>query len=159
MKFYLDINTRRIVRSAASAIPLETLFLKRRDAFEIEVVLVDRTGIVPTPSGTTYTAGIKRTFADTQFLAVSDPSGLLDLYTADLDALFADDPASISAFIEIKSISHGEQTRSHTLAVEIQNSIILGGEGTPITFSSPVSVLAADLAALEARVAALEAAT
>ena len=158
MKFFIDISTRRFVRSAAAAIPVETLFLKRRDKFQVDVLLVDRGTIVPAPVGTTYTAGIKRTFADTQFLALSDSTGLLDLYTTDLDALFADDPASVSAFLEIKSVSATEQTRTHTLAVEIQNAVITGDEGVPTTVPSVIGNMQAAIADLTARVIALESA-
>lgn len=130
MKFHIDINTRRFVRSAAAAIPLETLFFKRRDAFEVEVVFVDRTGIVPTPAGTTFLAGIKSSFGG-DFLALTDAAGVLNLHTSEVEALFADEPEKVSAYFEIKSTTPGEQTRTHTLAIDLQNAVILGDEGVP----------------------------
>ena len=80
------------------------------------------------------------------------------LRTTDLDALFADDPASVSAFLEIKSVSATEQTRTHTLAVEIQNAVITGDEGVPTPLPSVIGNMQAAIADLTARVIALEAA-
>jgi hypothetical protein len=130
MKFYIDIHTRRFVRSAAAGIPLETLFFKRRDAFEVEVVFVDRTGIVPTPAGTTFLAGIKSSFGG-DFLALTDAAGGLNLHTTAVEALFAEEPEKVAAYFEIKSTTPGEETRTHTLLVDLQNAVILGDEGTP----------------------------
>jgi hypothetical protein len=130
MKFHIDINTRRFVRSAAAAIPLETLFFKRRDAFEVEVVFVDRTGIVPTPAGTSFLAGIKSSFGG-DFLALTNSAGVLDLHTTGVETLFADEPEKVSAYFEIKSTTIGEETRTHTLQIDLQNAVILGDEGVP----------------------------
>lgn len=155
MKFFIDQSTRRFVRAAASGIPLERMFFKRRDKIEVEVVFVDRSGVVPIPAGTTFATGLKTNFSDTGFLALADADGQMDLYTEPMEALFADDPASVSAFLEIKTSRPGEETRTSTLAVDIENSVILGDEGTP----APVqNLLLQQLAALETRVAALEAA-
>jgi hypothetical protein len=134
MKFHIDINTRRFVRSAAAAIPLETLFFKRRDAFEVEVVFVDRSGIVPTPAGTSFLAGIKSSFGG-DFLALTDAAGVLNLHTTGVEALFAAEPEKVSAYFEIKSTTIGEETRTHTLQIDLQNAVILGDEGLPT--SSP----------------------
>jgi hypothetical protein len=130
MKFHIDINTRRFVRSAAAAIPLETLFFKRRDTFEVEVVFVDRSGIVPTPAGTTFLAGIKSSFGG-DFLALTNSAGVLDLHTTGVEALFAAEPEKVSAYFEIKSTTIGEETRTHTLQIDLQNAVILGDEGVP----------------------------
>ena len=155
MKFYIDISTRRFVRGPASGIPLDRTFFKRRDKVDIEIVFVEKSAIVPTPAGTTFATGLKTNFSDAAFLALSDADGLLDLYTEPLEALFANDPASVSALLEVKTSRPGEETRTSTLGVDIENSVILGDEGTP----APVqNLLLQQLAALEARVAALEAA-
>jgi hypothetical protein len=136
MKFYIDIATRRFVRGPASSIPLERLFLKRRDKVDVEIVFVEKSAIVATPTGTSFSTGLKTAFSDTAFLALSDLTGLLDLYTTDLEALFADDPASVSAFLEVKTSRPGEETRTSTLCVDIENSVILGDEGLPSSVPS-----------------------
>lgn len=156
MKFYIDIATRRFVRGPASSIPLDRLFLKRRDKIDVDIVFVEKSAIVATPSGTTFTAGLKSAFSDSAFLALSDATGLLDLHTTAIEALFTNDPASVSALLEVKISSPGEETRTTALGVDIDNSVILGNEGTP----APVqNLILQQLAALEARVAALEAAS
>ena len=136
MKFYIDIATRRFVRGPASSIPLDRTFFKRRDKMPIEIVFVEKSAIVPTPAGTTFSTGLKTAFADAEFLAISDSTGLLDLYTTGVEALFADDPATVSALLEVKTSRPGEETRTSTLAVDLENSVILGDESTPSTVPS-----------------------
>ena len=136
MKFYIDLATRRFVRGPASSIPLERLFLKRRDKIDVEIVFVEKSAIVPTPTGTSFSTGLKTNFSDTAFLALSDADGLLDLYTTAIEALFADDPASVSAYLEVKTSRPGEETRTSTLGVDIENSVILGDEGLPSSVPS-----------------------
>ena len=131
MKFYIDIATRRFVKGPASSIPLDRLFLKRGDKIDVEIVFVEKSSIVATPAGTTFATGLKTAFADSDFLALSDADGLLDLYTTAIEALFADDPASVSAYLEVKTSRPGEETRTSTLGVDIENSVILGDEGSP----------------------------
>ena len=157
MKFYIDIATRQFVRGPASG-PLATTFFKRRDAFEVEIIFVDRAVIVPTPAGTSFLAGVKARFGG-DFLALSDSTGTLNLYTTAIEALFSDEPEKVPALFEIKVSRPGEETRTHTLGIEIQNAVILGDEGLPTAVPSILSNLEASLAALTARVAALEAAS
>ena len=139
MKFYIDIATRRFVRGPASGIPLDRTFFKRRDKVDIEIVFVEKSAIVPTPAGTTFATGLKTAFSDSDFLALSDADGLLDLYTTAIEELFADDPASVSALLEVKTSRPGEETRTSTLGVDIENSVILGDEGTPSTLPSLIA--------------------
>lgn len=153
MKFYIDIATRRFVRGPTSSIPLDRLFLKRRDKIDVEVIFVEKSAVVATPTGTNFSTGLKTAFADTEFLALSDSTGLLDLHTTALEALFAADPASVSAYLEVKTSRPGEETRTSTLGVDIENSVILGDETAP---APAQSLVLQRLAALEARVAALE---
>ena len=130
MKLFIDISTRRFVKSAASSAALPTLVLKRRDVMPIEVVFVQRGAAVATPPGTTIRVALKSKFSDTNFLAVAD-SGTLDLYTTAVEDLFPGSTASADALLEVRWTKTGEATRTATLQVEIQNSVILGNEGTP----------------------------
>lgn len=134
MKFFLDLQKKQLVKSAASNVALERLVLKRRDSLAVEVVFVQRNAVADMPVGTTTTVALKRTFADSNFLALaSGEPPTLDLNTVPLEAIFSDtNPASIPALLEIRWSVPGETTRNATLQVEVQNSVILGTEQTPL---------------------------
>jgi hypothetical protein len=130
MKLFVDLTTRRFVKSAASSAALPTLVLKRRDLLPIEVIFVQRGAPVAAPSGTVTKVALKQSFGDSNFLAVAD-SGYLDLYTTGVEALLPGDTSKADALLEVRYARPGETTRTATLQVEIQNSVILGTEGTP----------------------------
>ena len=130
MKLFIDLTSRRFVKSAASSAALPALTLKRRDSLALEIVFVQRGAAVATPVGTTFTTALKATYADANFLALA-ASGVLDLNTIPLEAAFAASPAVVAALLEVKWSATGEATRTATLPVEIQNSVIVGTEGTP----------------------------
>lgn len=132
MKFFVDLSKKQLIKSAASNVALDRLVLKRRDNLAVEVVFVSRNAVAAMPTGTTTTVALKSTFADSNFLALaSGEPPILDLNTVPIEALFSDNPASISALLEIRWSVPGETTRNATLAVELQNSVILGNEATP----------------------------
>ena len=132
MKFFLDTTKKQLVKSAASNVALDRLVLKRRDSLAVEVAFVARGAVASMPSGTTTNVALKKTFADANFLALaSGTPPTLNLNTVPLEGAFAASPASISALLEIRWSIPGETTRTATLAVEIQNSVIIGTEGTP----------------------------
>jgi len=130
MKLFIDTTSRRFVKSAASSAALPALTLKRRDSLALEIVFVQRGAAVATPVGTTFTTALKATYADANFLALA-AAGTLDLNTIPLEAAFAASPAVVAALLEVKWTATGEATRTATLPVEIQNSVIIGTEGTP----------------------------
>jgi hypothetical protein len=132
MKLYLDIKARRFVKSAASNVALQTLVLKRRDSVPLEVVFVENGVAVAAPAGTATTVALKSSFAAANFLALASPGQtILDLNTVPLEAAFSASPAVVSALLEVKWTATGEALRTATLSVEIQNSVIIGTEGTP----------------------------
>jgi hypothetical protein len=132
MKLYLDIKARRFVKSAASNVALQSLVLKRRDSVPLEVVFVANGVAVAAPAGTETTVALKSSFAAANFLALASPGQtILDLNTVPLEAAFAASPAVVSALLEVKWTATGEALRTATLSVEIQNSVIVGTEGTP----------------------------
>ena len=131
MKLFIDLTSRRFVKSAASSAALPALTLKRRDSLALEIVFVQRGAAVATPVGTTFVTALKATYADANFLALA-ASGVLDLNTIPLEAAFASSPAVVSALLEVKWTATGEATRTATLPVEVQNSVILGTEATPV---------------------------
>ena len=130
MKLFIDLTTRRFVRSAASSVALPALVLKRRDVMPVEVIFVQRGAAVATPAGTSIRVALKSKFSDANFLALAD-SGTLDLYTTAVEDLFPGSTASADALLEVRYTRTGEATRTATLQVEIQNSVILGNEATP----------------------------
>lgn len=104
--------------------------LKRRDLVPLEVIFVENGAAIATPAGTSITCALKSKFSDANFLALAE-NGTLNLNTVPLEEQFVGSTASISAFIEIRWSVPGETTRTATLQAEIQNSVILGTEGTP----------------------------
>jgi len=133
MKLYLDIKARRFVKSAASNVALQTLVLKRRDSVPLEVVFVENGVAVSPAAGTATTVALKSSFAAANFLALASPGQtILDLNTVPLEAAFASSPAVVTALLEVRWTATGEALRTATLPVEVQNSVILGTEATPI---------------------------
>ncbi len=132
MKFFIDLSKKQLVKSAASNVAHERLVLKRRDSLAIEVVFVSRNAVASMPAGTTTTVALKKTFADSNFLALaSGEPPTLNLNTVPIEASFSSNPASVSALLEIRWSVPGETTRTATVQAEIQNSVILGTEQTP----------------------------
>jgi hypothetical protein len=132
MKLFLDTKARRFVKSAASNVALQTLHLKRRDQVPIEIVFVANNAVTTPPTGTATTVGLKSKFSDPNFLALAAPgTAILDLNTTAVEAAFAANPAAIPALLEVRWSAPGESLRTATLQVELQNSVILGTEGTP----------------------------
>jgi len=130
MKLFVDLNTRRFVRSATSTVALPTLFLKRRDKMPIEIVYLERGAPVFTPPGTYAKLALKASFSNTNFIAVAN-NGTLDLFTQEVEDLFIGSTASVDAYLELVIFRPGETIRTTTLQVEIQNSVILLNEGQP----------------------------
>lgn len=132
MKLFLDLKNRRFVKSAASNVALDRLVLKRRDTLPIEVVYVENGAVATPPAGTTAAVGLKAKFSDSNFLAFAAPGETtLDLNTIPVEAAFSSSPATVSALLEIKWGAPGTAHRTATLAVELQNAVITGDEGTP----------------------------
>ena len=130
MKLFVDRKNRRFTKSAASNVALDRLVLKRRDLLPVEVVFVENGAVVAAQSGTGLTVALKQSFGDANYLALAE-AGVLNLNTVSLEAAFDADPLAVAAYLEVRWTATGEATRTATLQVEIQNSVILGTEGTP----------------------------
>lgn len=134
MKFFVDLTKKQLVKSAASNVALDRLVLKRRDSLAVEVIFVERGAAATMPDDTTIGVALKKNFSDENFVALASGEPLtLNLYTVPLEAAFSANPASIHALLEVAWRVDGETSRTATLLVEIQNSVILGGEGEPAT--------------------------
>jgi hypothetical protein len=132
MKLFLDQKNRRFIKSAASNVALQTLVLKRRDQVPIEVVFVENGVAISAIPGTQTTVALKSSFSDANFLALAaHGQTILDLNTQPVEAAFSSSPDSIAAYLEVKWTAPAQALRTATLQVEIQNSVIIGTEGTP----------------------------
>lgn len=132
MKLFIDTKKRELIKSAASNVALDRLVLKRRDLIPLEYVFCENGKAVATPAGTAITCALKLAFNDPNFLALaSGEPPTLNLNTVPLEASFSTGKASLPALIEIRWTVPGEVTRTATLKAEVQNSVILGTEGTP----------------------------
>lgn len=132
MKLFIDIKNRRLVKSAASNVALDRLTLKRRDLIPLEYVFVENGAPVTLPTGTVVTCAIKKTFADGNFLALaSGTPPTLNLNTIPLEAAFLTAPAVLVVLLEVRWQVPGATTRTAILKADLENSVILGSEGTP----------------------------
>jgi hypothetical protein len=132
MKLFIDRKARKFLKSAASNVALERLVLKRRDLVPLEYVFVENGQVVTASTGTTITCAIKRKFTDANFLALaSGTPPTLNLNTIPIEAAFATAEAVLAVFLEIRWEAPGETIRTAILKADLQNSVILGNEGTP----------------------------
>jgi hypothetical protein len=132
MKLFLDRKKREFVKSTTSNVALEYLVLKRRDLVPLEFIFVENGAAVTLPTGTEIKCALKLAFTDANFLALATgASPTLDLNTVPLEAAFSTGAASLQALIEVRWLVPGETLRTATLKAEVQNSVILGTEGTP----------------------------
>jgi hypothetical protein len=140
MRIYIDLDTRRILLSPTR--PATRLEFKRRDKDALEVQFLRDGNTQELPAGTRARVGLKATddYAG-EFLA-SDTlirlggskttySGDFNLNTTALEALFLDEPASITAMIEVEWTTGTQVGSSLTLPVTIHNDVIRGDEGEP----------------------------
>ncbi len=132
MKLFIDTKKRELIKSAASNVALDRLVLKRRDFVPLEYIFVENGAAVAMPAGTAIICALKLSFTDPNFLALaSGESPALNLNTVPLEASFLSGKASLPALLEVRWTVPGEVTRTATLKAEVQNSVILGTEGTP----------------------------
>jgi len=141
MRIFIDIDSRKILTTATR--PATRLEFKRRDndAFEVQFL---RAGTVQSlPVGTIARVGVKATedfageFLATDTLSVTGTgaetvyAGAFNLNTTALEALFPEEPASITAMLEVQWVSGSSVGSSLTLPILIFNDVIRGDEGTP----------------------------
>ena len=141
MRIYIDLDTRRILISPTR--PATRLEFKRRDNDAFEVQFLRTGGTQELPAGTSARVGLKATddyageFLATDTLTQSGTgsetiySGDFNLNTAALEALFPDEPASITAMIEVEWTTGTQVGSSLTLPVIVYNDVIRGDEGEP----------------------------
>jgi hypothetical protein len=141
MRIYIDIDSRRILTSATR--PATRLEFKRRDNDAFEVQFLRAGAVQSLPVGTIARVGVKATedFAG-EFLATDTLSvfgtgaetvytGSFNLNTTALEALFPEEPASITAMLEVQWVSGTSVGSSLTLPITIFNDVIRGDEGAP----------------------------
>jgi hypothetical protein len=141
MRIYLDLDTRRILISPTR--PATRLEFKRRDNDAFEVQFLRAGAVQELPAGTSARVGLKATndfagdFLATDTLEKSGAgsetiySGDFNLNTVALEALFPDEPASITAMLEVEWTTGAQVGSSLTLPVIVYNDVIRGDEGEP----------------------------
>lgn len=141
MRIYIDIDTRRILTTATR--PATRLEFKRRDNDAFEVQFLRAGAVQSLPVGTIARVGVKATedfageFLATDTLSVSGTgadtvyTGAFNLNTAALEELFTEEPASITAMLEVQWMSGTYVGSSLTLPITIFNDVIRGNEGAP----------------------------
>lgn len=141
MRIFIDIDTRRILTTATR--PATRLEFKRRDNDAFEVQFLRAGAVQSLPVGTIARVGVKATedfageFLATDTLSVSGTgadtvyTGSFNLNTTALEALFTEEPASITAMLEVQWLSGTSVGSSLTLPITIFNDVIRGDEGTP----------------------------
>jgi hypothetical protein len=164
MRIYIDIDSRRILATATR--PATRLEFKRRDNDVFEVQFLRGGAVQSLPVGTIARVGVKASedfageFLATDTLAVSGTgadtvyTGDFNLNTTALEALFAAEPASVGAMLEIQWMSGSSVGSSLTLPITIFNDVIRGDEGAPadlpIFYTSETSDFLATQAEAEA---------
>lgn len=132
MKLFIDRKKREFVKSMTSNVGLDYLVLKRRDLVPLEIIFVENGAAVGMGAAAEIKCGLKLAFSDANFLAIATgASPTLDLNTVPIESAFATGAASIQSLIEVRWLVPGEGLRTATLRAELQNSVILGTEGTP----------------------------
>jgi hypothetical protein len=141
MRIYIDIDTRRILTTATR--PATRLEFKRRDNDAFEVQFLRAGAVQSLPVGTIARVGVKAAedfageFLATDTLTVSGTGaetvyiGAFNLNTTALEALFPEEPASITAMLEVQWMSGTSVGSSLTLPILIFNDVIRGDEGEP----------------------------
>jgi hypothetical protein len=141
MRIYIDIDTRRILTTATR--PATRLEFKRRDNDAFEVQFLRAGAVQSLPVGTIARVGVKASadfageFLATDTLSVTGTGadtvyrGAFNLNTTALEALFPEEPASITAMLEVQWMSGTSVGSSLTLPITIFNDVIRGDEGAP----------------------------
>lgn len=141
MRIYIDIDSRRILTTATR--PATRLEFKRRDNDAFEVQFLRAGAVQSLPVGTIARVGVKASedfageFLATDTLTVSGTgaetvyTGSFNLNTTALEALFPEEPASITAMLEVQWMSGTSVGSSLTLPITIFNDVIRGDEGDP----------------------------
>jgi hypothetical protein len=119
-----------------------SISLRRRDRLVVAVRFGRGGQVVEWPENAAGTFAIKLEFGG-QFVALAPfwtPSGYgadrhysfdVNLNTQELEALFAEEPASVSLLAEVSVTSGAQIFSSETLRVVVTNDVIRGDEGTP----------------------------
>jgi hypothetical protein len=160
MVWHIDLDRHEIARARDFTYPVETVTLKARDSFVIDLYF-SRAGVaVDLPTGSVIVFAIKASVASaaityalaTGWTLVEVGSGhyqtRINLNTATTVADIADLP-SIDAVGEVSwSEDEIEWESSNTLKVTIVNDVYKGVEGTPIELPAPVEWLEDQLDAI-----------
>ena len=150
MKLFLDLDSRTFLEFQHSSRALQSIVMKRRDRVPLDLQFVQNGNVVELEDGATGQLGIK---ADNDFSGLFaafsaqwTKSGTgdaalyrfeLNLNTVEIDTLFAGVPKKrISLMLETEWSESTLLTSSNTLPVTLENDVVRGDEGTPVTANS-----------------------
>ena len=145
MRIAVDLDSGAVTTWEGQALTAP-LTAKRRDRFPVEVRYVRSGGVVERPSGATGQLGLKVAGVFTGGYAAVATAwtvggyGISRTYTFDLNlnttalnALFANDPASVSLSAEVVCTDIEGIRSSATFAISVANDVVRGDEAAPAT--------------------------
>lgn len=141
LELYVDPKGRKMLSKANTRSVLSKMMLKRDDRTPFTIVFVDGTTTFSVPTDYNISVGIKQTYSG-EYLAYADAdSGIIDLTTDPVQALFTDEPSEVAALFEIKwEDTESSAIRTITLPLQIQNSVIRGNlSGGGGSVSGPIA--------------------
>jgi len=148
MRLTIDLDSRAFLESPLFPRPVTSATLKRGDKLSVVVTFVRERKVQELAPGSSGQLGIK---ADKKFgdeLVAFSPSWeqsaageaasysfILNLHTSKIDALFAatGNPAFLSLMLEIRWAEAGQDTRSSTLPLTLENCVLRDSETSPET--------------------------
>jgi hypothetical protein len=132
LEIFVDPKGRKILSRANTRSPLQKLFLKRDDLTNFRIVFVSDEQPFALPADYAVSVGIKSSYSDTDFIAFSNaPNGTLDLTNAEVQSLFDGEPAAVEAIFEVKWEDNTSASRTASLPVTIQNTVLRGNNSEP----------------------------
>ena len=132
LEVFIDPRARKILSRANTRSVMQKMFLKRDDLVNFQIVFVNDDQPFGLPSDFAVTVGIKASYASEDFIAFSDSvNGTLSLANDPVQDLFADEPDTVQAIFEVKWEDETSASRTASLPVIIQNTILRGNTADP----------------------------
>ena len=132
LEVFIDPRARKILSRANTRSVMQKMFLKRDDLVNFQIVFVNDDQPFGLPSDFAVTVGIKASYASEDFIAFSDSvNGTLSLASDPVQDLFADEPDTVEAIFEVKWEDETSASRTASLPVIIQNTILRGNTADP----------------------------
>jgi hypothetical protein len=162
MQIFIDLNTRRLRRSAAISDQVTQLDFKRGDDAEIEIQFVRGNTVEELPVGAVISFGVKKkddydgpalVFSNEFTLSGSGESakyiGFPNFSTAPIDAELgvgeAPDKKQVDLISDFLIVTPGRKWSTEEFAVRVTNNVTRGDEATPAALPDPAQWMRAPL--------------